>query len=273
MAKTFQVERPSQRLRRSTLQRHVVKGFAFRVLFAAAGLLIELVPTFADDHTPGYKWGKPIEWSDGNGPEAREHGAFIVDENRQRAILIGGSGYRPQFSPLADVWELQLTTDRWRRLTPVASTPLGGSRRVAQLPRQTKAYLFGGYKKNQATHNELICVDFSNETPTFETIWQTNPPPGRCLHAFAYDSDQNQFLLFGGVDSRSGTILNDLWRMSLQNGRALWTRLEPKDPPSARYGFSWGYDSATGQLIVFGGAQGLLPLNPANDTWVLSTRA
>src|SRR5262249_42304694 len=67
-------------------------------------------------------------------------------------------------------------------------------------------------------------------------------------------------------------IHNDVWTMKLVDGRAKWTRLDLKDPPSPRYGFFYGYDAEDGLLVVFSGAQGIDPLDPAGDTWLLSVR-
>jgi N-acetylneuraminic acid mutarotase len=240
-----------------------------------SGLLLTASSTRADPPQTIYRWGKPIEWNTGAGPEPREHGAVIVDEGRDRAILVGGSGYHPQFSPLNDVWEFRLKSDTWHKHTLANPAPKGGSRRVAQLPGRKVAYLFGGYEDDNKTHQELIRVDFSNETPKFDVVQQNNAPMGRCLHAFAYDKNLDQFILFGGVTETptSVEIHNDLWTMRLHEGPAKWTRLDVKNPPSARYGFFWGYDPDNHELIVFGGAQGVSSVDPANDTWLLSMQA
>jgi hypothetical protein len=68
-------------------------------------------------------------------------------------------------------------------------------------------------------------------------------------------------------------IRNDVWTMKLVDGRAKWTKLELKGPPSPRYGFFHGYDPERGRLIVFSGVQGGTEVNAFNDTWLLSVRA
>jgi hypothetical protein len=243
-------------------------------LAAIASFVLVVLPSSADTPKPAYHWDKPIVWKYGDGPEAREHGAVIVDEEANRAILIGGSGYNPYLSPLADVWQLSLTTDQWHQLKPKPPNPSGGSRRVAHIPGRKLAYLFGGYGTWQWSNRELLRVDFSKEIPTFEPVPQDNPPPARCLHAFVYDPKRDQFLLFGGVTIGPffQTIHNDVWTMKLVEGRAKWTKLDLKGPPSPRYGFFYGYDQEEGLLIVFSGAQGIDPLDPADDTWLLSIR-
>jgi hypothetical protein len=248
---------------------HALNKRAVAVIF-----LLLAVPSHGDEPKPAYRWEKPVVWKSADGPEAREHGTFIVDEKADRAILIGGSGYNPQLSPLADVWELSLKADRWRRLKPQSPVPSGGSRRAAQVPGRGVAYLFGGYGASSWTNRELVRVDFSNDTPRFEPVPQDDPPPARCLHAFVYDPKLDQFILFGGVtiDESHREIHNDVWVMKLVGGRAKWTKLDIGGPPSPRYGFFYGYDNEEGRLIVFSGAQGFEPLDPADDTWLLSMR-
>jgi hypothetical protein len=221
---------------------------------------------------PMFEWDRPIVWKYGVGPEPREHPAIIVDEERDRALVIGGSGYHPQLRPLADVWELSFKSDTWRRLQPKTSIPSGGSRRVACVPGRKEAYLFGGYGAGMFTNRELVRVDFSSDVPTFETIPQDKAPQTRCLHAFAYDPTGDQFLLFGGYSFRitGAEPFNDLWSMKLVGGRAKWTRLDADVAPSPRYGFAYGYDAAERRLVVFSGGQGGDSVNPAEDTWMLS---
>lgn len=243
-------------------------------LGAAAAIVLLISPTLAEAPNDSYRWGRPILWDEANGPEAREHGSVIVDEQGGRVILIGGSGYNPYLTPLADVWQFSLTSDKWTPLKSGGAIPIGGSRRVAQIPGQKVAYLFGGYLAGAKTHNELIRVDYADHPPTFANVSQDAPPPPRAMHAFVYDEKANTFILFGGVTvSDAGSkINNDVWTMKLVNGRALWTKLELSSSPSPRYGFFYGYDSEDRRLIVFSGAQAGSAVDPAQDTWLLSLR-
>ena len=77
--------------------------------------------------------------------------------------------------------------------------------------------------------------------------------------------------MFGGA-GRVGP-LGDTWTMTLDGDVATWTELAPDDAPSARYGFFSGFDAERGRLVVFSGAQGFAPLDPAADTWALDLRS
>ncbi|HET6323179.1 MAG TPA: kelch repeat-containing protein [Planctomycetaceae bacterium] len=251
------------------------EGWGLLAAVIAVGAVIVAFPSFADSQDLPYRWDKPVQWGEKEGPEAREHGAVIVDEDRDRAILISGSGYEPYLTPLADVWQFSLKTDKWSPLKSTGPTPSGGSRRVAQLPAKKVAYLFGGYGVGSKTHNELVRVDFAEESPAFAEVPQDNPPSARALHAFVYDAKLDKFVLFGGVTlgDAGEKIYNDVWTMKLADGRARWIKLDVEMPPLPRYGFFYGYDPELGRLIVFSGAQGTAEVNPARDTWLLSVRA
>ena len=64
-------------------------------------ILVEVLPIL---------WLASETWSDSTGPEAREHGAMIHDEDADRLILAGGSGYSPYMDPLDDVWDYDLSS-------------------------------------------------------------------------------------------------------------------------------------------------------------------
>src|SRR5581483_905636 len=114
--------------------------------------------------------------------------------------------------------------------------------------------------------------DYSGSTPQFTVVPQVNTPPGRSLHAFAYDPGTDTFVTFGGFSG--STLLNDTWTMKLADGVATWTQLSGPGP-SARYGFFYVMDGASGRLYVWSGAQfpsASDPINAANDLWMLDLR-
>lgn len=217
------------------------------------------------------RWFEGQTWPAGMGPEPREHGSFVVDADRQRAFLIGGSGYAPQGTPLGDVWRYDLVTGAMSTEAPTGDVPPpGASRRVAQIPGQPVAYLFGGYGDSFAGNKELYRVKVDGDTPDFELITQQGAPPARSLHMFTYDAATDRFFVFGGFGSAP---LKDTWMMKLDGDQAIWTKLSPATSPSARYGFFYGVDEVNGRVVLFSGAQGTQPLNAARDTWVLDMRS
>ena len=90
---------------------------------------------------------------------------------------------------------------------------------------------------------------------------QTSPPI-RGSFALAYDSAHGQVVLFGGGAAANGIPLNDTWVWDGDN----WTKKSPQTSPPARHRHAMAYDSAHGQVVLFGGYSNLLGL--LNDTWV-----
>lgn len=219
------------------------------------------------------KWAENVTW-DANGPEAREHGALILDTLHNRLILLGGSGYAPQLTPLGDAWAFDLDKLTWTKLAPTGDVLApAGSRRVAQIPGQPLAYLSGGYAANQAAINELVRVDFNEIQPKIKVLTQKSPPAARSLHAFGYDPQTDRFYLFGGVGA---VAYSDTWSLQITSDTGTWTNLKLKPAPSPRYGFFAAMDQKNGRLIVYSGAQNQTktdPVNAAQDTWALDTRS
>lgn len=230
-------------------------------LSAQADLAIDVAPL---------KWLERKTWT--AGPAAREHGALVVDAEGKRILLFGGSGYSPQGTPLGDSWEFDLDTEAWTQLTTTGDVlPPGGSRRVAQVPNQSIAYLWGGYGEGFANFDTLYRVDYSDGGAAITELTQNNPPPARSLHGFAYDAQTQRLFAFAGYGN---SILGDLWTGTVEGDTATWTQVSLGAAPSPRYGFFYGVDEAAGRLILFSGAQsGSLPLDPARDTWALDLRA
>ncbi len=98
--------------------------------------------------------------------------------------------------------------------------------------------------------------------------WTQQSPqtsPSARVTTIAYDSTHKQVVLFGGGNDNNGangTFLNDTWVWDGAN----WTQIFPQTSPPARAEHSMAFDSAHGQVVLFGGDG--QNLNPLNDTWV-----
>jgi len=109
-------------------------------------------------------------------------------------------------------------------------------------------------------------------TASSDTWTQESPstkPSARSGAAIAYDSATSQIVLFGGVNG--STYDNDTWVYTPSNDT--WTQESPSTHPTARSGAAMAYDSATSQIVLFGGVNGSTYDNdtwvytPSNDTW------
>src|SRR5262249_22295197 len=97
-------------------------------------------------------------------------------------------------------------------------------------------------------------------------------PPGRSLHAIAFDSIHRRALVFGGTNSNTPlgyppSLPSDVWELSL-SPEPKWRKLEPLGAgPSPRRGATAVYDSNENRLLVFGG---LDSIGLRNDIWSLT---
>ncbi len=222
------------------------------------------------------KWGARWDLVP-QGVEEREHPATLFDAAHDRVLILGGSGYRPQNTPLGDTWQVSIKTGAASRLTIEGDAlPKVGSMRVAPIPETTTAYLYGGYSAD-ATGQEVLVpdvylADFAGDAVKLTRLAQDAAPPARSLHGFSYDEVTKRLFVFGGVDGNS-TLLDDLWvgTVNVNGARVAWEQKTPAVRPSKRYGFFFG--QYQGRTLVFSGAQGLASLKPARDLWALDTRA
>jgi hypothetical protein len=154
-------------------------------------------------------------------------------------VLFGG--YDGQY--LGDTWTWNGTT--WTE----QDTP------TAPAPRDT-----GSFTYDAATGTGLLYGGFNGST-TFTDTWSwngstwtqlsTTASPGQVMAGWqmAYDAGTGQVLLFGGHRQQANTNTRLTWSW---NGTT-WTRLTPAAAPSDRAYASMTYDSATQQIILFGG--------------------
>lgn len=223
---------------------------------------------------------KPSSWSKGAGPQTREHGVFVLDPVARAAFLLQGSGYSPQWEPIADSWRLDLATQAWTPWTPTGDVPPAtAGMRTAAVPNSNIAYVHGGYtgfKDTEVTRGELYRVDLGNAARQFTRLAST-PEAGaapRNLHAIAYDAKGEQLVVFGGVTSTPfQAMFDDTWLVKVAGDAATWTKLETARKPSARYGAFYAFDEPSRRFVVWSGGQKPKnaddQVNAANDAWAL----
>ncbi len=110
---------------------------------------------------------------------------------------------------------------------------------------------------------------------TFEQVQTAVTPPARARGMAVYDPDRDQMVLFGGryrkASSGSYTVFNDAWALDLET--LTWKELQTTGPkPPARSTTAGGYNSVTGEMLLFGGngsGNGLQFIS-LDDTWALN---
>jgi N-acetylneuraminic acid mutarotase len=127
--------------------------------------------------------------------------------------------------------------------------------------------LFGGNLLDGSGSEQNDTWGYDPATQTWAELRPAGDlPPARTDASMAYDSGRGLCMLFGGDDWPNGeeVCFNDLW--AYDAALNTWTELDPPgEVPSGRRGQAMVYDSASDQLILFGGALqgGVLQ----NDTW------
>lgn len=248
---------------------------SFRAAVAATAIAMGAMFTTnvrAEPSSDAPGWSELIEWTT-DGPAAREHQSLMTFEDQ--VVIFGGSGYEPQGAPLGDAWAFDLKSKTWKALELAGDVPSpAGSRRVAQAPGADHAFLFGGYGANFETNNELFRASLHGDTLSFARIKQINPPAARALHAFAFDPLSKTFVVSHGVSTAG--FFDDTWSGAFdeQDG-VVWTELSSETRPSPRFGFSYGFDSDRGELILLSGqipgsAENPMPMS--DELWELSVR-
>lgn len=187
-------------------------------------------------------------------PSGRDFASMSYDPVTKTLILFGGSN---STGFLQDTWSWDGSD--WRQIT-TSTTP--GIRGFASMAIDTtgQVILFGGgntttifgdtWKWDGTLLNWVLLSAGSMTTPA--------PRYGATLAA-----NTTQLILFGGTNS--ATDFGDTWKWD----GTTWTELNPgtMSTPMPRNRASMGYNSATGQMILFGGQYGGNPINYLGDTW------
>jgi len=221
----------------------------------------------------------PSGWFSGTTPPGSSFHSLALDPSAGRVVMRGGALGADLYGFMNGQWWQRPgagAAGRWE--VPMASpTPYGA-------PSPQGPALFSG-----AIDASYTTVD-PNAYVLGSTGWTpacgadpcvATAPPARYLHAWA--SDGGGLVLFGGSSwvpnpvgggpptGGPGTAaFRDTWRLVPPAG---WTRLCNTSPcsdtlPPARAGHAMAYAGAAGDVLLFGGAQGLS--SALGDTWLWS---
>ena len=150
-----------------------------------------------------------------------------------------------------------------------------------ELKSRRPLYRLGVSLAYDAARDEMVMFGGQNGTFADDTwIWnggthawtQRSPvtrPPGRSDHAVAYDSARREVIVFGGI-TNAGVRLADTWSW---NGTTWTNRTPTTGSPAARNNHTLAYDSARGEIVLFGGASSDAATSALADTWIWSGAA
>ncbi len=208
-------------------------------------------------------------------------------------------------------WFTQYTDNNWLSVTPSQGN-LANNQSVElmatvanpqDLANDTYQVIFSlvGKLDNQSDFQLLATINFTLQVnqvvPITPTIAQPNPSalsftaqpvvapgaPGlaRSNHSMVWDSQDDQLLIFGGIDSQ-GNLLNDLW--AYRPASNSWTNLTPLNPaaasdcssssPAPRMNAAMVWDSVDQEVLLYGGEGNdgsylgdLWAYSPAKGSW------
>ena len=153
----------------------------------------------------------------------------------------------------------------WSTVTPATSPGALYAQAEAYDPATGQTIMFGGSNGSSNVANTW------SWNGTNWTELATTGPPAREQAAMAYDPALSELVLFGGFNGAA--YYNDTWAWS---GSA-WSQIADStdagctsactSSPPARWGPAMAYDTASGQLVLFGGYNGS---SYYNDTWALN---
>ncbi len=185
------------------------------------------------------QWG-PIPMS--VAPTPRSGAMLAFDAAGNRTLLFGGN-----FSN--DFW--QLAGGVWSEVTPpLRPTPRRHSAMAAD-PLTGAIVLYGG----QGTGSAIGLDDtWTWDGTTWTAVSTPVSPGGFTRHAMAFDVSRQTTVLFGG--RHDANVPNQLSWFTWEFANGAWTQAWPALNPPPLVGAAMAWHPATGQMLLFGGADG-----------------
>lgn len=177
-------------------------------------------------------------------PTGRFSASMVFDPVTGTVLMFGGLSEPQRAAPiLSDFWEF--TAGTWVNLTVIPSPPPTSGMSFTYDGKDGYVLLFGGQNQSGG---------YVNTTWRFiGGVWLALTPPtapsARSGASMVFDGNSGYVLLFGGTNGSEK--FNDTWAYIRGN----WTELNTSlgSSPPARSGAGMAYDSATNQVILFGG--------------------
>lgn len=198
------------------------------------------------------------------GPSPRAEPLLAYATDRSRLVLYGGDrgGDAP---PLTDTWEWDGT--RWQRVDSAGPSPRSGAAMTYDAGRR-RIVLFGGARPTGGAELDDTWEWDGHRWQRITEPGASGSPPGRVLHAMAYDEARGRVVLFGGASLASGKPepFDDTWEW---DGRA-WRRIDVIGP-GARDHVAMTYSPMHRGIVLHSG--GTPSAGMLADTWLYDGRA
>jgi hypothetical protein len=169
----------------------------------------------------------------GGGPSARSSVAGAYDPATKELLLFGGNASTSglSFTPLSDVWALNLATGAWREIVATGVKPearLFHSVTLDAASSRLYVYAGGGVGAFQGPFMaDLWSLDTKTSAWTSEHDGASSAPMGRIHTSLTWDAQAKRLVMFGGHDDGAVGNNNDTW--SFDPGTKQWTAHVPAE--------------------------------------------
>lgn len=200
-------------------------------------------------------WIYDGKWTNlGEAGDKRSGIGLAFDSKRKKVFSFGGFTGQPNCCSELRVWEnSDPVAIGWKKIAEIPEFPAAEPGFVYDSKRD-RLIAFGGSPGMRKVNTDTWEWD-GNEWKKFAGT----SPEGRQAFVMAYDEARKKTVVFGGLGSVPGTMLDDTWEF---DGNA-WQKI-PVTGPAARASAGFAYDSDKKLLIVFGG---MTKNGFTNDTW------
>jgi hypothetical protein len=189
-------------------------------------------------------------------PPGRNGATMVYDGAGERLILLlGDSGLdsKGMFYPLADLWQCDLRTQKWKQLAPVGRGPSARWHAMAAVVEPARRlYVIGGAGVSGFDH-ALYILDLATDSwRSIAAPGSGDWPPSMQGATLTYDPIMHALLLAGGLrhEPPGPATSADLWVFDLVAER--WQRLDGGASCQRRDHCSF-YDPASSLHILIGG--------------------
>ena len=180
-------------------------------------------------------------------------GAFAWDAKNRRVIRFAGHNQGGGGEQNAETWTFDPLTAKWELKEPNTSPPGAccnqqnvfdaDQARFLRFPAFSGSHGWHWFRENYLSNSTVWSYDLP--TNTWRDRRPTPAPRVAPLRCASWDTGHHVALVFGGENSREGTLVYDAYTNT-------WHRLKPKDEPDPRSGGNMAYDSANRLHVMFG---------------------